>query len=132
MNRRGYGSNAKTTDNADEIHPIWRGFGCVMLFLIPVMAFAAAVSIIDLNAERNWFDIPADLNRLPDLNKLITGLPAWIVDDFYAKLLVAVVFAVLFFGIFVIIYSLVFRMSGGYRPSPLDAPPQNRKTKKSR
>ncbi len=132
MNRRGYGSNANTTDNADEIHPIWRGFGCVMLFLIPVMAFAAAVSIIDLNAERNWFDIPADLNRLPDLNKLITGLPAWIVDDFYAKLLVAVVFAVLFFGIFVIIYSLVFRMSGGYRPSPLDAPPQNRKTKKSR
>jgi hypothetical protein len=132
MNRRGYGTSADTSVNKDEIHPIWRGFGCVMLVIIPLMAFAAAVAIIDLNAQRDWFDIPAELNQLPSPDSLVAGLPAWIVDDFYAKLLVAVVCAVLFFGIFVIIYSLVYRMSGGYRSSPLDAPPQKRKTKKSR
>lgn len=132
MDRRGYGTNTSSAESKDDIHPIWRGFGCVMLVIIPLMAFAAAVAIIDMNADRGWFEIPAELNRLPSPDSLGTGMPAWIVDDFYAKLLVAVVFAVLLFGIFVIIYSLVYRMSGGYRPSPLDAPPQKRKTKKSR
>lgn len=132
MNRRGSGTSTGSVETRQEIHPIWRGFGCVMLVIIPLMAFALAVAVIDLNAEREWFDIPAELDRLPSLDDLGVGLPAWIVDEFYAKLLVAVVGAVLLFGIFVILYSLVYRMSGGYRPSPLDAPPQKRKTKKSR
>ena len=35
-----------------KIHPIWRGIGCMMLILIPVVAYAAANVFADV--APNW------------------------------------------------------------------------------
>lgn len=133
MANRGYGtSSTQIQKEKSAIHPVWRGIGCLMVVIIPLMAFAAAAILMDANAENGWVEIPRDLQRLPDLDRLAGSLPDWIIVDFYAKVLVAVVFAFLLFGVFTVIYSLVYRMGGGYRPSPVDAPPIRKKTKKSR
>lgn len=132
MNRRGYGTSTEIQEEKSRIHAVWRGIGCILLVIIPLMSYAAAIMLIDANAERGWFDIPRDLHRLPLPYGLISSLPGWLVDEFYAKLLVAVFFSLVIFGILVIFYSLVYRMGGGYRLSPVDAPPIKRKTKKSR
>lgn len=132
MNRRGYGTSTEIQEEKSRIHPIWRGIGCVLLVIIPLMSYAAAIILIDANSERGWFEIPRDLRRLPQPTDLIPSLPGWLANEFYAKLLVAIFFSLVIFGIFVIFYSLVYRMGGGYRLSPVDAPPIKRKTKKSR
>jgi hypothetical protein len=119
-------------EEKSAIHPIWRGIGCILAVIIPLMAFAAAAILMDANAQRGWIEIPRDLERLPDLTRLAGSLPDWIIVDFYAKLLVAVAITLLLFGILTMIYSLVYRMGGGYRPSPVDAPPIKKKTKRSR
>ncbi len=40
-----------------EIHPIWRGVGLIMIFLIPVIAWAAMRTVID----QRMIPIPPDL-----------------------------------------------------------------------
>jgi len=132
MNRREYGTSTEIQMEKNRIHPIWRGIGCVMLVIIPLMSFAAAIMLIDANSERGWFNNPRDLHRLPQPSGIFASLPAWLINEFYAKLLVAIFFSLVFFGIFVVFYSMVYRMGGGYRLSPVDAPPVKRKTKRSR
>jgi hypothetical protein len=123
MNRSDYTSNPDAPEIDHEVHPVWRGIGCILLFVIPIMSFAAAATIIEQNSVKGWFVIPADLTRIPIPAFFTSTFPGWIADDFYAKVLVAIVFAVLFFGLFTVFYSMLYRMGGGYRPSPLDAPP---------
>lgn len=48
-------------DPTPAIHPIWRGIGCVMLVLIPVLAFFISNILINNRATIPWFDIPLDL-----------------------------------------------------------------------
>lgn len=134
MANRRYGSTSSNEiqQQKSAIHPVWRGIGCVLVVIIPLMSFAAAAVLIDANAERGWVEIPRDLERLPDLGFAAGIMPDWIFVDFYAKLLVAVMFSFLIFGVFTIVYSLAYRMGGGYQPSPVDAPPIRKKTRKSR
>lgn len=134
MANRRYGSTSSTElqQQKSAIHPVWRGIGCILVVIIPLMSFAAAAILMDANAQNGWVEIPSDLERLPDLGALSGSLPDWIIVDFYAKALVAVLFSFLIFGAFTIVYSLAYRMGGGYRPSPVDAPAVRKKTKKSR
>jgi hypothetical protein len=132
MSRRGYTTSRSAPDANDQIHPVWRGIGCLMLVIIPVMSFALSVILLDQNAIQGWFEIPNELDRLPVPDFMTDVLPNWITGDFYAKLLLTVVFSLLIFGVFTIFYSLVYRMSGGYATSPTDAPPIKRKARKSR
>ena len=37
------------------LHPIWRGIGCLMLILIPIIAFAAADTFYDNVSNLNMF-----------------------------------------------------------------------------
>lgn len=133
MANRGFGtSSTDIQKQKSAIHPIWRGIGCVLVVIIPLMSFAAAAILMDANVQNGWVEIPRELERLPDLDVLAGSLPDWIIVNFYAKALVAVLFSFLLFGIFTIVYSLAYRLGGGYRPSPVDAPAIRKKTKKSR
>lgn len=44
-----------------DLHPIWRGIGFIMIILIPILSYSAAMLILQENAKRGWFPIPADL-----------------------------------------------------------------------
>lgn len=132
MSSNRYRTSSVTPEEKREIHPIWRGIGCILIVIIPLMAYASAVLLIDENAQRGWFRIPPDINNIPIPAFLATNLPGWIVNDFYAKLLVAFLFALIFFALFTVLYSFAYRLGGGYRPSPVDAPTEKRKTKRSR
>jgi hypothetical protein len=44
-----------------KIHPIWRGIGFLLIIIIPFISFIGALILIDENAKRGWYRIPADL-----------------------------------------------------------------------
>lgn len=130
MRKGGYQAGNVQTP-VKQVHPIWRGFGCILLFIIPVMAYTVAMMIVEANVTQRWFDIPPELvYSLPA--SVSRGLPASVTNLFLVKLLIAVAISFLLFGIFTVTYSLVYRMSGGYRLGPTDVPPPKQRPKRRR
>ena len=107
-----------------KMHPIWRGIGCLMLILIPVMAYAAADVFLQAAPGLGLFPRTGDIYRNIDLN-FIT-LPFSI-----GEALFTIFFAVLGFVAFSLVYSLVYRIAGPPKYGPTDAPPPKR-TKRRR
>ena len=106
-----------------EIHPVWRGIGCLLIVLIPAVAFSASRVIIEAAIEYGWFTVPRDLMRGP------SGLPFAFT---YGELLGTLILMLLGYGLVVVIYTLVFRMVGPPRYGPMDAPPPKRQKRRRR
>ena len=117
-------------------HPIWRGIGCVIIIVVPVLSFATASIAFD------WL---YNLGRIPNDFLTTPQVPDWLwyvptVAQLYgflfvrfgitAKLLMAVVFILIIGGLFSLLYALMYRAVGPSRYSPLDAPPSKVKPKK--
>jgi hypothetical protein len=107
-----------------DIHPIWRGIGCLLMILIPVMAYAGAVLLVQANVSQGWVPISSELSQrvtIPNVGSF---------DYLFINLLVAALLALLGFGLIVAIYSLVYRAVGPSQLGPLDAEPIRRKPTK--
>ncbi len=103
-----------------DIHPIWRGIGCIFLFLVPVMSYLSATLIIQANIENKWVPIPEELvgpEQIPFL---------------FANLLVTLLIMVAVFGVLFIIYSIVYQSLGPPKYGPTDAPPPRKKIVRKR
>jgi hypothetical protein len=108
----GYGHThepQRTTNK--EIHPIWRGVGFLLIFLIPALSYGASIVIFKENAVKHWFPIPAEI--------IAHGHDPLI----YAKIILTIVLSLLIYSIFTLITSLVNHMFGASRIGPYDAPP---------
>jgi hypothetical protein len=101
-----------------EIHPVWRGIGCLLMVLIPVISYAGAVLIIRENLIRGWLPIPAQLASRVIL-PYVGGVPY-----FFATLIVAALLTLVGFGLITALYALIYGLVGPSRYGPLDAPPE--------
>jgi hypothetical protein len=106
-----------------EVHPIWRGFGCILIILIPIMSYAAAVIVVRENLVNNWVNLPAELTG----SFVIPYLGARV---FFADIAATLLFMFIGYGILVLIYSVMYRIVGPSRYGPLDSPPIKRKPKR--
>ena len=116
-------------DRPYEIHPIWRGIGCLLIIISPFIAYSLAHVLVNLNLDAGWFVIPGDLAQtiripVPGLNIAIPYL--------YAKLMLAGVFLVMGAGLLMIIYAFIYQLVGPSRFGPLDAKPVRRSPKKKK
>ena len=104
-----------------EIHPVWRGIGCLLMVLVPVMAYAGAVLLVQANVSQGWIPISSELYQrvnIPNVGSF---------ENLFANLLVAALLALLGFGLIVAIYSLIYKAVGPSQLGPLDAEPIRRK-----
>lgn len=94
-----------------EIHPVWRGVGFLLILLVPVLAYAGTLVLLDANAKHHWIRIPAELvARGPD-------------PLLYAKVILTIVLIFLL-SIVVLLITFVFhRMFAPPRYGPQDVPP---------
>lgn len=106
-----------------EVHPIWRGFGCILIILIPIMSYAAAVIVVRENLVNNWVILPEELTG----SFVIPYLGARV---FFADIAATLLFMFIGYGILVLIYSVMYRIVGPSRYGPLDSPPIKRKPKR--
>jgi len=117
---------------ASAIHPIWRGIGCMMLILIPVVAYAAAdtlfvdvygsgLTVIGFNVIPGSGDLYTVFFSLSLGNESIRITPFHIVFT--------ILFSVVGFLIFSLAYAVIYRLTGPPKYGPTDAPPPRRSGK---
>ncbi|HWQ84115.1 MAG TPA: hypothetical protein VN363_06080 [Anaerolineales bacterium] len=99
------------------IHPIWRGIGCVLMLLIPIMAYAGAILLVQANTRQGWIPMPSELTRTITL--------PWIgeVEHLFANMIVALLLALIGFALLSFFYSIFYRLMNPDPLGPLDAKP---------
>ncbi len=97
-------------------HPVWYGLGCLLALLIPVMSFALAWWLVQLNQQYGWFAIPPQLIQrepLPLIGRVHPYTPL------YAALTLLI--ALFLYGVLSLVYAVVYRLFGGSPYTPFDA-----------
>lgn len=121
-------------------HAIWRGIGCMMFILVPILSIAIAVETVDYGIEQKW-RIPYQLlgyPALPDFFRLSNVIwaatePIRSTQHFYAYATASMVVMLILGAIISVLYSIVFQVMGPPRYGPTDVPPLKIKgMKKSR
>jgi hypothetical protein len=112
-----YNDQSRLAERPWKIHPIWRGIGCLLLLVIPLMAYAGAVLLVEANNVQHWLPMPRELAQTVTIPYLGD------VKYFAAIAIVTVLLMIIGFGFVTIIYSLVYKAFGPPSLGPLDAPP---------
>ena len=119
------------------VHPVMRGIGCIMIVVVPILAYGAAILLVNYGASRGW-PIPPDwLGRVtihPFLLQLRNLQPFWNFllqqNNLIANLVFALVIAIVIGGVMSILYGYIYSIFGPPRYGPQDAPPIRVKVKR--
>jgi hypothetical protein len=109
-----------------RVHPIWRGIGCILIILIPFMSYLGAILLVRANQANHWVKIPAELMKTIKL-PFVGSAP-----HLFATLAGTLVLMAVGFGVLMILYAALYRVSGPSMHSPLDAPPERYIRRKKR
>jgi len=129
MGRYGkYKSRPEIEERPWQIHPIWRGIGCIMIILIPVMAYAGAYMLVEENAKSGW--IPESFWAPSLMNPVTIPTTSITIPHLFGTLTLTVLLALVGYGVMMVFYALVYSALGPPRLGPLDAPPERPRMKK--
>jgi amino acid permease len=121
-----YSMQSRAADSPWTIHPIWRGIGCVLIVLIPFLAYGGAVLLVQANQEQKWAPVPGQLSQAVEIPYLGSF------DNLFITLLVTVVLILVGYALITVIYTLLMSVLGPPRYGEMDAPPQRRSGKRRR
>ena len=122
---------------AREVHPIWRGIGCLIILIVPFLSYGVTAITLPMFKSRGL--VPRDLivtSRLPDwMWSINPGLTSWLQGivgspDFLPTVILLLIYIMIIGSLFSVIYSMIYRMARPRRYGPMDAPPIRVKTKK--
>lgn len=112
---------SKTKDTS--VHPIWRGIGCILIMISPIIAYAGATFIVEWNIEYNWYPLPEEFMAPFNFEPLNLSQ-----EHFFANLLIAGLLLLLGFALVMVVYTILYAILGPRRYSPVDSPPLRRKS----
>lgn len=107
-----------------------RGIGCIMMVVVPILAYGLAILLVNYGARRGWpipqewfgpIAIPPLLWNLQGLRPILQFLQAQ--NNLEANLIFAVVLVILIGGIMTMIYGYMHTLFGPPKYGPQDAPP---------
>lgn len=134
-----YQSSAKKVvkERSRDVHVAWRGIGCLMMLIVPIMSIALGYETIKYGLDNNWA-IPYQLlglPRFPDWFYLSSGIMTLVspiagINHFYAYAAMSILYMVLLSGIMSVVYAFVYRMIAPPRYGPLDVERPNIKVKR--
>jgi hypothetical protein len=113
-----------------KVHPVWRGIGCVLLLIIPIMSWYITALFLQSNTK---VVLPTELTRvafipathITEVDKVIVQVNHYFnqVHFVFGQVFFTVIFSVLGFGILALLYSILYRFAGPPRYGPFDVPP---------
>jgi len=113
----------------DQTHAIWRGIGCLLALIVPMMSWLLATGTLLLAFRQGW-PLPYQLLGYPVLPEGLWKIPAfWPILSFigrqqhlYMTLVLALMYIIVISAVLSLAYSLVYRFVGPPRYGPLDMP----------
>jgi hypothetical protein len=119
-----------------DIHPLWRGVGCIMMVVVPLISYAIAVGVVKYGIEHYWpfpasflghIQFPQWAWNVTFIRNLIS--PIANIENLGAVAVITIAFIIILGGIFSTIYAAVYRVVGPPRYTQIDAPPSKYKPK---
>ena len=112
------------------VHPLMRGIGCILIIVVPILAYGLAGLLVNYAASRGW-PIPPTwfgppkihplLMRLQGLRPIILFLQSQ--NNLEANLAFAIVLTIVIGGVMSILYGYIYTLFGPPQYGPQDAPP---------
>src|ERR1700752_5383945 len=119
------------------VHPVMRGIGCIMMIIVPILAYGSAMLLVNYGVSHGW-PIPPDWLGTPTFHPLVwrlQGLTTVLTflqtqTNLIANIVFAVAITVVVGGIMSMVYGYIYTLFGPPRYGPTDAPPERIKVKK--
>jgi hypothetical protein len=119
-----------TKERPWKVHPVWRGIGCALILIIPIMSWYAATLFLLSNTR---IILPRELTQVvaipvihvAEIDKVILQINHFFNNTHFVfgQIFFTVIFAVIGFGILALLYSIIYRVAGPPRYGPFDVPP---------
>jgi asparagine N-glycosylation enzyme membrane subunit Stt3 len=113
-----------------NIHPVWRGIGCVVILLIPIMAWYAASLFLQTNTRIHLSSdltkpITLPYSQISEVDRIVASFNHYTVTHnlIVSQFLFTAFFMFIGFGILSLIYAIMFKAVGPSRYGPFDVPP---------
>jgi len=130
-----YAKYQRKSEKKREMNPIWRGIGCILIVIVPVISYALMVIFspviiatnlvpLDLLGKAKFPEWALKAPVLGDITFFIGGI-----NDLWFKLIAFFVFLLLLTTIFSLIYTSILQVIGPPRYTDKDAPPSKYKAK---
>ena len=113
-----------------KIHPVWRGIGCALLLLVPIMSWFATSLFLETNKK---IVLPWELTRVvaipyarvAAIDKLILPINRYFdaTGFVFGQVFFTVIFSFIGFGVMAFLYAILYRVAGPPRYGPFDVPP---------
>ena len=119
------------------VHPVMRGIGCIMMIVVPILAYGIALLLVDYGIRQGW-PIPANWLQPITIHPLLFRLrgltPVWnfllVQDNLIAVVVFTIAIIVVIGGLMSIIFGYLYSLFGPPRYGPQDAPPIRVKVKR--
>ena len=119
------------------VHPVMRGIGCIMMVLVPILAYGTALLVVDYGIRNGWPIPPSWLQPVtihPLLLQLrgLDGVWAFLrrQENLMAVVVFTIAITIVMGGIMSIIYGYIYTLFGPPQYGPQDAPPIRVKVKR--
>ena len=119
------------------VHPVMRGIGCIMMIVVPLLAYGTALWLVDYGIRQGWPIPPNWLQPIrihPLLLRIESFEPIWnfllVQDNLIAVLVFTVAITIVVGGIMSVLYGYMYTLFGPPRYGPQDAPPIRVKVKR--
>jgi hypothetical protein len=114
-----------------------RGIGCVLLAVIPLLAYGTSVLLVDYGMKHGW-PIPPGWLGYPSVHPLLwnlTGLAPIFqtyqgIAHLTANIIFTIAISIVAFGVLSILYGFLYKLTGPSQYGPTDVPPIRVKVKR--
>jgi hypothetical protein len=113
-----------------KIHPVWRGIGCALLILVPIMSWFATTLFLQSNTS---VVLPWELTKVVaipythvvQIDKVILQINRYFAATGFVigQVFFTVIFSFIGFGVMALLYAMLYRVAGPPRYGPFDVPP---------
>jgi len=134
-----YSSHARQAPRPKRgvVHPVMRGIGCLMIVIVPILAYGLSVLLVNYGASKGW-PIPPDWRGVPTFHPLLwrlSGVAAILAflqkqNNLIANVIFAIAITVVIGGVMSVLYGYIYTIFGPPRYGPTDAPPPKVKAKR--
>ncbi len=113
-----------------KINPAWRGIGCVLFLLVPIMAWVGATMLLQSNLK---LPLPYEMTdvvvipftHITEIDKLIVQVNHYFQATGFmtGQLFLTVILLFVGYGILAFLYAVLYAVAGPPRYGPFDVPP---------